>query len=307
MTAHKVSGRWQIGLGLSLVTTVMWGCLPLALGILLQTISAWTSMTVRFLVAGGFLVAVLGSRQALPRLKGLALADKLLLLVAILGLAGNYVFFQLGVHLTTPATAQLLIQISPVMFLLASIFFFKERLVRMQWLGLGVLLVGFCLYFQGRGGAAETPPEYGLGVVYILLASVTWAAYALAQKQLLTVFKSQPLMLLVYAGGFACGIPFADLGSVRLLNGLGAALLIFAAFNTVVAYGAFAEALAHWEASRVSAVLALTPVLTLLLTHALSGVWPEYVKAETLSVLNVLGAVLVVSGSMVAALGRARA
>lgn len=306
MTAHKVSGRWQLGLGLSLVTTLMWGCLPLALGILLQTISASTSMTVRFLVAGGFLAIVLGSRRSLPRLRGLSRADKALLLVAVLGLAGNYVFFQLGVHLTTPATAQLLIQVSPVMFLLASIYFFKERLVRMQWVGLVFLLTGFCLYFWGRGGAEETPPGYGLGIVYILLASVTWAAYALAQKQLLTVFKSQPLMMLVYAGGFACGMPFADLGSVRLLDGLGVALLTFAAFNTVVAYGAFAEALAHWEASRVSAVLALTPVLTLLLTHALSGVWPQFVKAETLSAINVFGAVLVVSGSMVAALGRAR-
>jgi drug/metabolite transporter (DMT)-like permease len=289
---------------LSLVTTVMWGVLPLALGILLDHISAFTSMTVRFVVAALFLIVVLGIRRDLPKLKGLARGDWGLLLLAILGLAGNYLFFQLGVHMTTPATAQLLIQISPVMFLLGSIFFFKERLVKMQWVGLFILLCGFGLYFWGRGNNAEAGAEYGLGVVCILIASVTWAAYALAQKQLLTVFKSQPLMMLIYAGGFVAAVPFADLPSVRVLDGLGIALLTFAAFNTIIAYGAFAEALAHWEASRVSAVLALTPVLTLLLAHLLSGIWPAYVRAETLSWINVTGAVMVVSGSMVAALGR---
>lgn len=306
MSAHKVSGRWQLGLGLSLVTAVMWGCLPLALGILLQTITAFTSMTIRFLVAAVFLLGVLGTKKNLPRFHAMTKTDWLLLLVAILGLAGNYVFFQLGVHLTTPSTAQLLIQISPVMFLLASIFFFSERLVKLQWVGLAVLLFGFGLYFWGRGSGADTPPEYGLGIVYILLASVTWAAYALAQKQLLTVFKSQPLMMLIYAGGFLCGVPFADLPSIAALSGLGLILLAFAAFNTVIAYGAFAEALVHWEASRVSAVLALTPVMTLALAQILSGIWPAYVRAEVLSTINILGAVLVVTGSMIAALGRAR-
>lgn len=304
MTAHKVSGRWQLGLGLSLVTAVMWGCLPLTFGVLLQTITAATSMTVRFLVAAVFLGFVLAFRRDLPKLKAMAKGDWYLLLTATIGLAGNYLFFQLGVHMTTPATAQLLIQISPVMFLLASIFFFNERLVGLQWLGLFVLLSGFGLYFWGRGSTADTPPEYGLGILYIVLASFSWAAYALAQKQLLTVFKSQPLMMLIYAGGFVCGMPFASFGSLQLLDGLGVALLAFAAVNTIVAYGAFAEALAHWEASRVSAVLALTPILTLFLAHVLSGIWPAYVKAETLSGVNVLGAVLVVSGTMVAALGR---
>ncbi len=301
---HKASGRWQLGLGLSLITAILWGILPLALGILLRQVSAATCMTVRFLVATIFLGTVLGIRKEWPKWQGLPRRTWALLAVAIAGLAGNYIFFQLGLSLTTPATAQLLIQISPVMFLLASVWIFKEHLGRVQVVGLLVLLVGFGLYFVGRGSSEEAGPSYAVGILYILIASVTWASYALAQKQLLTVFKSQPLMMMIYAGGFVMGAPFTSTASIGALDGLGVAILAFAAFNTIVAYGAFAEALAHWEASRVSAVLALTPILTIVLGAFLSHIWPDYVHAEDLQPINMAGAGIVVVGSMMTALGR---
>ena len=47
------------------------------------------------------------------------------------------------------------------------------------------------------------------------------------------------------------------------LDAIGLWLLAYCALNTLVAYGAFAEALAHWEASRVSTILATTPLLSL--------------------------------------------
>ena len=48
------------------------------------------------------------------------------------------------------------------------------------------------------------------------------------------------------------------------------ALLVFCSLNTVIAYGAFGEAMSHWDASRVSAVIALSPLLTLLFVYSVS-------------------------------------
>ncbi len=83
-------------------------------------------------------------------------------------------------------------------------------------------------------------------------------------------------------------------------------MLLLCSLNTLVAYGAFAEALEHWEASRVSAVLALTPILTLGSVWAVSFLMPTLIAAERLTVLGVVGAVLVVSGSISIALGKNR-
>jgi drug/metabolite transporter (DMT)-like permease len=75
----------------------------------------------------------------------------------------------------------------------------------------------------------------------------------------------------------------------------------------VVAYGCFAEALEHWEVSRVSAVVTLAPVFTVLGVHAAGWLWPTAAPAETLSGWNLLGAAMVVGGSMTTALAAPRA
>src|SRR5690606_36654053 len=67
-------------------------------------------------------------------------------------------------------------------------------------------------------------------------------------------------------------------------------------------YGAFAEALVHWEASRVGATVATTPLFTFALVALGSMLWPTVIKPELLNSLAYLGALLVVSGSALIAL-----
>jgi drug/metabolite transporter (DMT)-like permease len=79
-------------------------------------------------------------------------------------------------------------------------------------------------------------------------------------------------------------------------------LLLACCMNTLVAYGAFAEALAHWEASRVSATLALTPLVTFVAVALAAWLWPDYVQAEQINTLGYVGALVVVLGSATVAL-----
>jgi drug/metabolite transporter (DMT)-like permease len=81
-------------------------------------------------------------------------------------------------------------------------------------------------------------------------------------------------------------------------------VLLFCGLNTLVAYGAFAEALEHWEASRVSAILTLTPAFTLASVWAASQVWPTLLAPERLSLGGLAGTLLVVGGSLALALAR---
>jgi drug/metabolite transporter (DMT)-like permease len=141
----------------------------------------------------------------------------------------------------------------------------------------------------------------------MVLAALVWAAYALVQKQLLTQLASEQVLFLLYVGAVPLLLPPAHLAQLLALDGLQLGMLAFCCANTVVAYGCFAEALEHWEVSRVSAVVTLAPVFTLLGVHAAAWLWPDAAPAEFLSAWNVLGALLVVAGSMTTALGaRAR-
>ncbi len=88
------------------------------------------------------------------------------------------------------------------------------------------------------------------------------------------------------------------------LSTLHLGILLFCALNTLVAYGAFAESLAHWEASRVSAVLALAPIVTLITVWIVSVIAPSLILPEKLTLVGVLGAVLVVTGAAAIALGK---
>jgi drug/metabolite transporter (DMT)-like permease len=99
--------------------------------------------------------------------------------------------------------------------------------------------------------------------------------------------------------------PTTDPGRLLHLDLFHALATAYCALNTVGAYGAFAEALAHWEASRVGAVLALTPLLTLLLMELIGWQSPGLVDPEQIAALGWMGAMLVVAGSMaVSLLGR---
>lgn len=305
MQRHHPSGRWRLGLGLSLITVFMWGLLPVALQITLERMDGFTITWYRFMVSAVLLGGYLAARGGLPSLKRQGLVVPILLLLAILGLGGNYILYIIGLSYTSAGSAQVLIQLAPASAMLGALVVFRERFVKAQWLGLLVLASGMFLFFHNRlGDIFGQRGNYSLGMILVVLAAITWAIYALAQKQLLSVMASPAVLVVVYSGSMLLFFPTASPRRVLDLGTLRFGLLVFAALNTLIAYGAFSEALAHWEASRVNAVLATTPVATLLMIRIGSLLWPDIVASEQITVLSYLGAILVVAGSMTIALGQ---
>lgn len=307
MPLHSSSGRWRLGLGLSLLTVFLWGILPIALTVTLQVLDVYTVTWFRFLVAFGLLAVYLAVRQQLPELDELRSPALGLLAIAIIFLGLNYLLFLQGLDQTSPANAQVLIQLAAVLFGLGAIAVFKERYTLRQWLGLGTLTLGFALFFHEQLQNLITAPNtYLIGSGLLVVAAAAWAIYALAQKQLLQKLPSASIMLIIYGGCALMFTPVATPQTILSLNPLHLGMLLFCGLNTLVAYGAFAEALEHWEASRVSAVLALTPIFTLLSVWVVSSLMPNLIAPERLTALGVMGALLVVSGSMAIALGKNR-
>lgn len=300
---HQASGRSLLGFLLALTTAVLWGMLPIALKVVLGALTANTITWVRFLVAALFITIVLLKQRQLPSWRGHTPRVKQLLVIAILGLLSNYILYLMGLHLLSAETAQVVIQLAPFLMMLGGVFIFRERLLLWQKLGALLLVIGLLLFFNERLVTLVSQAGRDTwGVVLVVVAAVTWAAYALAQKQLLLQFNSQQIMWFIYVAGAVGFLPLVDLAPVTSLSSLQWWMLAFCCLNTIIAYGAFAEALEHWEASKVSTVLAITPLLTIAFSHLAHWIRPEFPTPQQLNLLSIGGALLVVLGSAVTAL-----
>lgn len=63
---HQTSGRWRLGLTLSLLTAFLWGVLPVALKMTLQVLDIYTIVWFRFSLAFVLLGAYLFTQNKLP-------------------------------------------------------------------------------------------------------------------------------------------------------------------------------------------------------------------------------------------------
>jgi drug/metabolite transporter (DMT)-like permease len=296
--------NWRLGLGFSLITALMWGGLPISLKAVLGDMDSLTVTWYRFSLSALIALLWYGHRSG-PAIRRLLSPPLLpLTLLAVAGLLANYIFYLLGLDGTTAEAAQIMIQLAPLLLLVGSVWLFKEPFSPLQWLGVIAFSSGLLLFFHHRlRSLASVDNSYLLGLLLLVLAAITWAAYGLAQKKILKQVSSNDLLLLIYLAGTLCFLPGSSPQQVFQLDGVGLGMLAFASLNTIIAYGCFGLAMTHWEASRVSATITLAPLFTLLFVSITNALYPGYIQTEPLDWLNWLGALLVVAGSTLAALG----
>jgi drug/metabolite transporter (DMT)-like permease len=257
------------------------------------------------MIAFTLLLPYLAIQRQVPTVAQLGKSTLWLLGTAVLGLSLNYGFFLQGLALTTASNAEVLIQLAPALFGLGGILFFGERYTRRQWLGFSVLCVGLTLFFHDQIQALVAQVNrYFIGSLMLVLAALAWVVYAFAQRYLLRQLESAQLMVLLYGGCLLVFTPFAAVGELRSLSPWDWCILAFCGLNTLIAYGAFGEAMVHWEASRIGAVLSVSPLVTLGCVQVFSTLWPEGVTPEPLTLLGWMGAIAVVLGSWMIALGK---
>ncbi len=295
----------RLGLILALTTAIFWGALPIAMKQAVEVMDPFTIVWYRFLSASIGLFILLAWKKKLPNFRSLKLASIFFLILASLGLSGNFVLYNSALIFLPPSAVQIIIQLAPIILLFASAVMFKERIHAYQILGVIILLCGLGLFFNNKlsiffGGNSR----YTTGIIVAFLAAVVWVVYGLMQKRLLQHFQSAQILLMVY---ICCAVfltPLAKPSQLALMDSRQLCMLIFCCLNTLVGYGAFAEALARWEASKVSALLTLAPLFTIVFVELGYVFWPHLIEPVQLNLLGYIGAIVVVSGAMFCALGQ---
>ncbi|SUW62091.1 Uncharacterized inner membrane transporter yhbE [Buttiauxella agrestis] len=294
-----------IGILLALTTAICWGALPIAMKQVLTVVEPPTVVFYRFLMASIGLGSILAIRGKLPPL-GLFRKPRWLVLLAIAtgGLFGNFLLFSSSLQYLSPTASQVIGQLSPVGMMVASVVVLKEKMRGTQVIGAIMLLCGLVMFFNTSLIEIFTRlTDYTLGVIFGVLAATVWVTYGVAQKVLLRRLASQQILFLLYTLCTLALLPLAQLDKVFQLSQWQLACLVFCGLNTLVGYGALAEAMARWQAAQVSAIITLTPLFTLLFSDLLALAWPDFFAMPILNLVGYFGAFVVVAGAMYSAIG----
>ena len=278
----------------------MWGVLPIALKGIMQTLDPVTTTFFRFAIAAIIITPYLFARNKLVN-KNKFGSPKLFLQLLCAGilLTTNYALYIFGLERTTAEAAQVMMQLAPVLLLLSGVWIFKEHFSPAQWIGFAIFVSGLLMFFSPRFNDIFTHlNDYGIGLLMLASAAITWVGYAVIQKLLIKEFNAEETMLVFYWIGALAFLPFSNFTLLADLTLLQWILVIFCGLNTLIAYGCFSEALMHIEASRVSAVIAMTPLITVFFVQSIPFAG---VIAEPIGLITMIGSACVVSGSVVTA------
>jgi drug/metabolite transporter (DMT)-like permease len=291
------------GFMLALVAAGLWGILPIAVKELLAGMDAITIVWYRFFVAGVVLGGWLLLKRNLPQVSHVPLRIKSFLFFAAIGLCANYFLFSNSLNYVNGETSEAVIQLTTLFLILGGVIFYKEPFDRIQKLGTFFILAGLLLFFSDRlGELSDLGSQQSVGVAIVFFAAVTWTVYALLQKRLFSHYTSVQILFIIYVFASIALLPFISPLTLFALSRFELALLVFCCANTVVAYGCFAEALNLWDASKVSAVLALAPLFTIFSLKLVVFISPEYAYSDRLALVSIIGALLLIIGSVLAAL-----
>lgn len=300
----QVSPHYNFKLGLIFATVAVmgWGMLPIALKLTAGFIDSVTLTWFRFFVA--FVVSILvqwfGGRLA--QFSDLQSYDWLKLTLASICSVANYISFVYCLNYLQPSAAQLNFQTAPFFLAFGGVLFFKERLSALQMSCFATLALGMMLFFHPYMDISALLTEGGenstvwLGILIVQFSVCSWTCYALLQKSLISKLSPANVLLYIYGAGLLLMAPFSEFSRFADMQFNQWLVAIFCAFNTLIAYGCFAQSMKYWPTAQVGATLALTPVLSFISTAVVValGWWPQTIKPNQLDGLALVGILLVV-------------
>ncbi len=284
-------------------TALLWGLLAIALKFSVTSLDPVTVVWFRFIFS--FIVLLIW--MLLFDRKDIALLKRppVMLLVAAFFLGLNYLGFITGVKYTSPSNAQVFIQLGSVGFALAGIFIYKEKVGWKHIVGFIMVLSGIAIFYYEQLAALKgINGEYTKGILLISGGGIAWAVFASIQKGLVAKLGPNQLNLVIYAFCSLIFLPFIDLHNLMEQNLVEWLVLIFLGLNTVLAYGFLAIAIKYAEATKVSVIIALNPILTFVGMAFLAFIEVSWIEPEHFTLLSIAGAVIVLAGAVITILSR---
>jgi LPXTG-motif cell wall-anchored protein len=285
------------GIIYTVITVLLWGVLAIALKIASKEIDSPTVVWFRFSLAfsGMFVWMVIKNPKELQILYKPSWS----IVLSSLALTWNYIGFMLGIQYTSPSNAQVAIQSGPVLLAVFGIIFFKEKISRIQIAGFLFAIIGFYIFYRQHLGAIPGHEnQYSKGMFITLTGAVTWAIYAALQKKLILNYSVGTLNVFIFGLPVLLLLPFVNIANLAYLSFGYWILLVFLGANTLISYACLSLALKYLEASKVSIIIVLNPIITFILMGIFTWMQVDWIAGEHFSVLSIAGALLALTGAI---------
>lgn len=292
------------GILLATSTACCWGIMPLVMKPVAIVLHPLSSTWFRCALSGTALLTLLWRRGQLGQLRLLCLQAGWLSVFLIAGLVGNFSLYIASLRLVSEVVCQVSIQLAPAFLALASLFIFHERFNRIQWCGCALLVAGYAIFLHYRLLSIPDPGNLIKGVLLLVASAACWMLYAVAQKRLLSTFSPLVILTLTFMGCAIVLLPFSSMPDIIQLDLPHGLFLIAGGIASLLGYIAFVSALDVWTASRVSAAITTAPIFTIVFVAIASALLPAWIAPSHLPVMSLVGAMLVVAGSMVTSLAK---
>jgi drug/metabolite transporter (DMT)-like permease len=185
-------------------------------------------------------------------------------------------------------TTAMIVNIGPILIALGAGIFLREGLPRWLVIGTAVAFLGVVLIGIGTGGSVLGG---GVGVLWALLAALTYAAGVLFQKPVLARLPNAQVVWLGCAIGMVVCMPFTG----ELVAGIQSApvegligMVWLGAVPTALGYTTWSYALSRMPAGQLGVSTYLVPPVTIVLGLILFG--------EVPAVLAIVGGVITLAG-----------
>lgn len=257
----------------------------------LAEIDPYTFNAIRFILASGFLWAVVAKRKQWFKIHK---QDWIPLI--ILGLGGNLLYqwlFIVGIDLTFAANAAVMLGTIPIWVALFSHFFSFEILNRLKTMGVILAFAGVGLIVAGGKNPISFGSDTFNGDLVIIAAAVVWAVYTIFSKEYLTRYT--PLQFSTFMTSFGAitliilAIPYASDTNWGDVSPAAYGGMFYSGLLAIgVAYLIWNNGLMKVGAVRTATYQNLVPVLGLIFGIVLLG--------ESLALLQYIGSAIVICG-----------
>ena len=130
-----------------------------------------------------------------------------IILASILGMCINMLAFFRGLELSTPINSGVIITLSPVLVLILSYFFLKERITIKKIIGILIGFSGAVFLILNSSPTGINAPNIPLGNSFFLLNASAYAGYLIVVKPLTTKYNIFTLMKWLFLIGFILSTP----------------------------------------------------------------------------------------------------
>lgn len=299
----KRDGRWGLVQYLLLVLTAFfWGGAFIAGKVAVKTTPPFVVAFFRFLLAGLLLLALLARREGWPdwRRKENFLGFFVLGLTGVFGY--NMLFFEALKH-TSPVNGSLIVAANPGVTALLNRLLMGEKLGLRRWLGIGLSFTGVVLVICRGDLELLLGLSFNLGDLLLVGATLCWALYSIKGKEVMQRFSPLAATACACTIGALLLLPFALWqGSQQGWGWLGQAqpwlaIGFMAVFASVLGFVWWYEGVQAIGASRAAIFINLVPISVMLMSA---------VQGESLTWVQLLGAVLVLGGVYLTSMAKAK-